>query len=402
MPPITSLPPGYRRHAVLNPFNRRRSWIGLATVGLILIGAVMVLMIQVLTLRRSLQADWLERAVRDAALAPEPGLPALLLQAVVLVVAFYGIIVLHEAIHGAFFWLFTRRRPRFGFRDRAAFAAADPGVFLTRNQYLAATHAPLVVITGAGLALLLVLPPGAAALVGFLMIANAAGAPSDLRVAAWLFLQPRGALVRDNGAISVFVPAAERPVPAAAAPAADTTISMVRANVAVGGVSVATAAVLVAPFVLLWGADELWRGMDAIFRLQVLIPATIAGVVVHELLHMAGYLAGGAPRGTLHFGINLRVLSPYAGCRHPLSAMAYRRAVLLPALVLGVAPAAFALASGAGWLLVWAYLMLVVSAGDFAALWAMRAVDADALVLDHPTRVGCSVVPAAAVEQTPA
>jgi hypothetical protein len=298
MPPITSLPPGYRRHAVLNPFNRRRSWIGLATVGLILIGAVMVLMIQVLTLRRSLQADWLERAVRDAALAPEPGLPALLLQAVVLVVAFYGIIVLHEAIHGAFFWLFTRRRPRFGFRDRAAFAAADPGVFLTRNQYLAATHAPLVVITGAGLALLLVLPPGAAALVGFLMIANAAGAPSDLRVAAWLFLQPRGALVRDNGAISVFVPAAERPVPAAAAPAADTTISMVRANVAVGGVSVATAAVLVAPFVLLWGADELWRGMDAIFRLQVLIPATIAGVVVHELLHMAGYLirAPASPR----------------------------------------------------------------------------------------------------------
>jgi hypothetical protein len=401
MPPITSLPSGFRRHAVLNPFDRSRSWVGLGIVGVLLIGTVMVLMTQVLMLRRSLQPDWLDRAVRDAIVATEPVPFALLLHAAALFLAFYGTVVLHEAIHGAAFWLFTRRRPRFGFRDRAAFSAAHPDVYMTRNQYIVATHAPLVVVTAAGLCLLLVLPPGAAAVVGFMMIANAAGAPSDLRVGAWLFLQPRDALVRDGGAISVYARVQERPPPPqtdAAVP--DTTISMARANLAVGGVSVATAVALVVPFVLLWGADELWRGVDLVFALRVLIPAALASVIVHEALHLLGYWMGGAPRRALHVGVNWKVLSPYAGCRHPLRATAYRQAILLPALVLGAAPAAAALAVGSGPMLVWAYLMLVVAAGDFAAWWAMRALPGDAMVRDHPTRVGCSVVPVP--EQEPA
>lgn len=391
MPSITALPPGFRRSAALDPFNRRRSWLGLATVGFILIGTVMVLMIHVVLLRRELQAGWLETAVRDAVLAPQPGPLDLLLQGAALFLAFYVTIVLHEAVHGAAFWLFSGRRPRFGFRHRAAFAAADPDVYLTRNQYIVATHAPLVVITAVGLVLLLVLPPGWAALAGFVMIANAAGAPSDLRVGAWLFLQPRHSLVRDGRTISVYSPVPERPRPVEA-PARDTTISMVRANLAVGGVAVATAVLLVAPFVALWGQAELWRGVGIAFSPRVLIPAGLASVVVHEWLHLLGYRAGGAPREALHFGVNWKVLSPYAGCRHPLNATAYRQAVLLPALVLGIAPAAFAVASGNGWMLAWSYLMIVVAAGDFAALWAMRDVPPDALVLDHPTRVGCRVV----------
>ncbi|HEU0051738.1 MAG TPA: metalloprotease family protein, partial [Longimicrobium sp.] len=94
----------------------------------------------------------------------------------------------------------------------------------------------------------------------------------------------------------------------------------------------------------------------------------------------------------VHFGIHRKTLSPFAGCRAPLGARAYRWAVLLPGIALGFAPAVVGLAAGAGWVTIWGAFMVLTAGGDFAALWAMRSVRGHERVLDHPERVGCRVV----------
>ncbi|HEX9013998.1 MAG TPA: DUF3267 domain-containing protein, partial [Anaerolineaceae bacterium] len=91
-------------------------------------------------------------------------------------------LVLHEAIHGLFFWIFTRARPVFGAGPGYAYAAA-PGWYLPRDQYLMVGLAPLVVITLLGLAALAWVSPGWVMTVIAFVAFNASGAVGDLAVA---------------------------------------------------------------------------------------------------------------------------------------------------------------------------------------------------------------------------
>lgn len=177
-----------------------------------------------------------------------------------------------------------------------------------------------------------------------------------------------------------------------AAPASrgDATLSFEQANV-IAMLFIPAAILLVAAHGLLWGWGSVKEGFGDIFS-WIFIPAFLLCVVVHELLHAVGFALGGARRGTLHFGIDRKTFSPFAGCTMPLRATSYRLAVLLPALVLGFAPLAWGLATGTGWATIWGTFMLLAAGGDFAALWAMRAVPGRARVLDHTERVGCRVV----------
>jgi hypothetical protein len=107
-------------------------------------------------------------------------------------------IVVHEAIHGVFFWLFTRSRPVFAYKIWYAYATA-PGWYLPRGQYLIVALAPLVIISLVGLGLMAVLPLSWLAPLLFLLIMNAAGAVGDLAVAGWLILQKPGVYAADRG-----------------------------------------------------------------------------------------------------------------------------------------------------------------------------------------------------------
>ena len=172
----------------------------------------------------------------------------------------------------------------------------------------------------------------------------------------------------------------------------DATISMEKANVLAVAFLPACALLLVA-HAALWGWGSAAQGLKTAFHPLYFLPALIVSVVVHEGLHAVGFrVAGRAPREAVHFGIHRPTLSPFAGCRVPLPAGAYRVAVLLPAIVLGVAPVAAGLATGAAWATAWGAFMLLTAGGDFVALWAMRSVPSTARVLDHPERVGCRVV----------
>ncbi|HLF01799.1 MAG TPA: DUF3267 domain-containing protein [Anaerolineales bacterium] len=107
-------------------------------------------------------------------------------------------LVLHELVHGFFFWFYTRARPHFGLRLFYAFAAA-PDWYLPRNQYFVVALAPLALLTLGGLGFLLVVPPtlGPALLFGLTM--NAAGSIGDIAVVIWLLRKRGHMLVNDLG-----------------------------------------------------------------------------------------------------------------------------------------------------------------------------------------------------------
>ncbi len=175
----------------------------------------------------------------------------------------------------------------------------------------------------------------------------------------------------------------------------EATVSMFWANVM---------AFLMLPlaFVLLWLPYRwLWEEWPFVpfFELTlsgalVLILVFLLSTIVHELLHAVGFRwAGGVPFDRIKFGFSWLGLAPFAHCRDPLRAAAYRHAVLLPGLMLGVLPGLLGVALQRPLLVMWATLMLLAAGGDTAVLWAARKVPGNALVLDHPDKVGCQVLP---------
>jgi len=109
-----------------------------------------------------------------------------------------GVMVFHEAIHGAFFWIFTGSKPVFGLKLLFAYAGA-PEWYIPRNQYAFIGIAPFVVITLLGFLVILVAsdPAGQLALFGITM--NASGAVGDFYVSGKVTSQSRETLVQDTG-----------------------------------------------------------------------------------------------------------------------------------------------------------------------------------------------------------
>ncbi len=138
-----------------------------------------------------------------AALRPE--LDSLTLEPVVfgldlvsVLLALLLVMVLHELVHGFFFWLFTRERPEFGFKLLYAYAAA-PGWYFPRWQFVIVGLAPLVLLSLGGLLLIAVLPFHWMPVIYLAIVTNAAGAVGDLAVVAWLFNRPAHTYVQDEG-----------------------------------------------------------------------------------------------------------------------------------------------------------------------------------------------------------
>ena len=118
------------------------------------------------------------------------------------------VIIVHEAVHGIVFWIFTRKRPQFGFKGLYAYAAAPKGVYMRRNPYLVVGIAPFVILTAVGLILVPLLPLGTLPFLVCFLAFNAAGAVGDGVVTAWLLRFPSTVLVEDVGdAMIIYGPA---------------------------------------------------------------------------------------------------------------------------------------------------------------------------------------------------
>jgi hypothetical protein len=137
---------------------------------------------------------------------PNPDLPAF-------VIALMGIaiialsVILHELLHGVALRLMGFR-PRLSFASGYLYATMSDGQYLTRRQYVMMALTPLVVITGIGAGLLVIVP---VALGQWLMIAlllNAAASIGDLVVTRRALAEPSYAyFAADEEGIQVYLPA---------------------------------------------------------------------------------------------------------------------------------------------------------------------------------------------------
>jgi hypothetical protein len=117
---------------------------------------------------------------------------------IAILISIIFMLVVHELIHGMFFWVFTHERPEFALRSGYAFAAA-PEWYLPKIQYAIVGLSPLVLISFICILFATFTPPSIAPYPLFIATFNAAGALGDMIVVAWVSRQPRSILVRDLG-----------------------------------------------------------------------------------------------------------------------------------------------------------------------------------------------------------
>lgn len=118
-----------------------------------------------------------------------------------------SLVVLHEAAHGLFFWIYTGNKPLFAFRWTHAYAAA-PDWYIRRNAYIVTALAPIFLLSGLGLLVSLFVPQDwLASLVLYISI-NFASAIGDLYVFYRLLQVPSSTYICDEGdRMTFYVPA---------------------------------------------------------------------------------------------------------------------------------------------------------------------------------------------------
>jgi len=112
------------------------------------------------------------------------------------VLAYLVVLAVHEGLHGLVFALLGGR-PVFGTKLPFALYCGAPNQLFTRNAYLAVGLAPFVLISLAGI-LLILLAPSLAPYVQLALIGNVSGAAGDLWAVRILLRQPPSVLVQDT------------------------------------------------------------------------------------------------------------------------------------------------------------------------------------------------------------
>jgi hypothetical protein len=108
------------------------------------------------------------------------------------------IMVVHELIHGLFFWVFTRSKPAYALRRSYAYAAA-PDWFIPFRQYWIIGLAPLVLIDAIGILLILLAPTGWILPILLLVALNTAGSIGDMLITLRLLRLSPASLAKDTG-----------------------------------------------------------------------------------------------------------------------------------------------------------------------------------------------------------
>lgn len=113
------------------------------------------------------------------------------------------VMVSHELIHGALFWVFTRSRPVFALRLSYAYAGA-PTWYIPSRQYAFIILGPLVIIGVVGLLLMLLVPVSWIFMIAFLVALNTGGAIGDIYVFKRLLTMSPSSFANDTGDVVTF------------------------------------------------------------------------------------------------------------------------------------------------------------------------------------------------------
>lgn len=200
MNPLKILPEGYILNKSLDLSSNTRAlfWLNLIGIGLFFLFGWMFAGI---ALRIRPEAGGIFPVIEISGILPVICLVLAILAMQVVM------IVLHEGVHGACFYAFTKTRPVFAFKGLYAYAAM-PGWYFPRPQYLVASLSPLLILTILGFLLIAIIPPAWIPAVLLVMTLNAAGSVGDMAVAAWLIRAPAGCLANDQGdAFNLYIPA---------------------------------------------------------------------------------------------------------------------------------------------------------------------------------------------------
>jgi hypothetical protein len=113
------------------------------------------------------------------------------------------LMIIHELIHGFFFWVFTRSRPVFAMRLFYAYAGA-PDWYIPIRQYMIVSLGPLVIIGAVGLLLILLAPISWIMFIIFFVAMNTGGSMGDLLVFTRLLKSSPTCLANDTGDVFTY------------------------------------------------------------------------------------------------------------------------------------------------------------------------------------------------------
>ncbi len=125
------------------------------------------------------------------------GLGVYMLRLVLMIVALFVYLILHEMVHGITMKFFGTKKVKYGFTGLYAFAGSED--YYDKKSYIAIALAPIVV-WGIVLAILNVLVPYQWFwVVYFVQIMNVSGAAGDMYVTVKFSRMPKDILVQDSG-----------------------------------------------------------------------------------------------------------------------------------------------------------------------------------------------------------
>lgn len=196
----TSLPSNYSQYTILEPSKSPKFILMAIVTGIALLLIFGWLFVFLADTLRPTSLDGMR--LRNGFSTTSTGIsfavsPALLRN---IVIALVAVLIVHELVHGLFYWLFSSRRPKFGFQGLLPYAAAPIGVYFPRKQFITIGLAPLVLLTTVGLLLLVIAPIALVPLFFFFVASNAAGAAGDLIIAIQLMSFSSDTMIEDNNA----------------------------------------------------------------------------------------------------------------------------------------------------------------------------------------------------------
>lgn len=173
----------------------------------------------------------------------------------------------------------------------------------------------------------------------------------------------------------------------------DRSTSLEKANLVGGMFGLIPAIALLVGHLLYNGEFKLIVNPNNWFGTILLILIMIGGILVHELLHVIGWmLAGRVSLSAMKLGFDRKTLSPYAHIRQALPINAYRFGVILPAIGLGLLPGLIGIVSDLPLYTAFGALFTLAAGGDLLVLWLLHRDPDQALVIDYSDRVGCEVL----------
>jgi len=201
----TALPMNYHRQATLDLSRNRMAVVGAIASGIVLLLAVGWLLVQFTNFVRPTALEALR--LRDIPTTTPDGGTSVTIPIVDGVVALVLVMLIHELVHGMFYWQFAGRRPILGIKGLGVYVAAPSEVYFPRSRYLIVGIAPLVLLTLAGLLLVIIVPVAVVRILILFVALNAAGAAGDLLMVARLLSYSPDTLMQDSGsAVIVYGP----------------------------------------------------------------------------------------------------------------------------------------------------------------------------------------------------